>query len=408
MARQFSIPDWYRSPIVSKIKKERAIADPRKKDLSPSVVELPGVTFKIARHFGFCYGVEHAIETAFKALEENPGKRIFLLSEMIHNPAVNRDLETRGVKFLMRTDGTFLIPLETITPDDVVIVPAFGTTVQMIQKLEAQGITPSRYDATCPFVEKVWTRSKQLGAQGYTIVIHGKHYHEETRATFSRAALAGPSIVIRDMNEAEKLAKFIRRAGTPEAFYEEFAGKYSEDFDPTKHLSQIGVVNQTTMLAHETIEIADFLRDVVMSQKNSGNSEFHFAETRDTLCYATEENQSAIVRAVEDGGDVAIVVGGYNSSNTTHLAKICSSKLPTFHIQDEQEIISASTIRHFSYSENKVAKTDNWLPSSPHLTILLSAGASSPDSLVDAVIQRIVTVLEANKTKATVNSHSAQ
>lgn len=407
MARQFSIPEWYRSPIVSKIKKERSLADPRKKDLSPSIVEFPGITFKIARHFGFCYGVEHAIETAFRALEENPGKRIFLLSEMIHNPAVNRDLEARGVKFLMRTDGTFLIPLETITPDDVVIVPAFGTTVQMIQKLENLGITPHKYDATCPFVEKVWTRSRQLGSQGYTIVIHGKHYHEETRATFSRAALSGPSIVIRDMAEAEKLAKYIRRAGSQDKFYEEFAGKYSENFDPLIHLSRIGVVNQTTMLAHETIEIADFLKEVVISQKNSGNAEFDFADTRDTLCYATEENQSAIVRAVSDGGDVAVVVGGYNSSNTSHLAKICATKLPTFHIQDEQEILSSSTIRHFSYSENKVAKTDSWLPNKPNLTILLSAGASSPDSLVDAVIQRIVTVIGSKEDLASSSAQNA-
>jgi len=393
MARQFTIPDWYRSPIVSSIKKQRALADPRKKDLSPSRVEIPGITFKIARHFGFCYGVEHAIETAFRALDENPGKRIFLLSEMIHNPAVNKDLESRGVRFLMRTDGTFLIPLDEITPEDVVIVPAFGTTVQMIQQLEQRGITPSRYDATCPFVEKVWTRAKQLGNLGYTIVIHGKNYHEETRATFSRAALAGPSVIIRDMKEAQALAQFIKKEKPASDFLNEFSGKFSDGFDPSKHLSRIGVVNQTTMLAHETIEISEYLKQVVLSEKSRDETEYDFADTRDTLCYATEENQSAIVKMIEEGGDVAVVVGGYNSSNTTHLAKICATKLPTFHIQDEQEILSNEVIRHFSYTENKITETSGWLPRKTNLTILLSAGASSPDSLVDAVIQRIAKVL---------------
>lgn len=378
MARAFTIPSFYRSPIVSSLKRSRSEEDPRKKDLSPTIIEHPGVRFKLARHFGFCFGVENAIETAFRALEENPGKRIFLLSEMIHNPAVNRDLEERGVKFLMTTDGTPIVPLSEITNDDIVIIPAFGTTVSMLEKL--QGIRT--YDATCPFVEKVWTRARQLGTQGYTIIIHGKHYHEETKATFSRAALAGPSVIVRDRSEAERLAKYIK--GSDGDFFEEFKGKYSDGFDPTKDLKKIGVVNQTTMLAHETIEIAEYFKELVLSLG------YEFADTRDTLCYATEENQSAVHEMVKQGGDLAIVVGGYNSSNTTHLAKICSKYLPTYHIKDDSEIISTSEIRHLKGQSVEV--TRGWLPSNKPVEVLISAGASSPDSLVDSVIQRIAQI----------------
>lgn len=381
VAREFSIPTFYRSPIVSTLKRSRAESDPRKKDLSPTVIEHPGVRFKLARHFGFCYGVENAIETAFRALEENPGKRIFLLSEMIHNPAVNRDLEERGVRFLMTTDGTPLVPLSEITNDDIVIIPAFGTTVSMLKKLE--GI--KTYDATCPFVEKVWTRARQLGTQGYTIIIHGKHYHEETKATFSRAALAGPSVIVRDRAEAERLAHYIK--GGDGNFFEDFKGKFSEGFDPKRDLKKIGVVNQTTMLANETIEIAEFFRQVVSS---SGDGS-HFADTRDTLCYATEENQSAVLEMVKQGGDIAIVVGGYNSSNTTHLAKICAEYLPTYHIKDDSEIISRDEIRHLKGSDVQISKS--WLPSKPVVDVLISAGASSPDSLVDSVIQRVAEIV---------------
>jgi 4-hydroxy-3-methylbut-2-enyl diphosphate reductase len=354
VAREFSIPTFYRSPIVSTLKKSRAKSDPRKKDLSPTVIEHPGVRFKLARHFGFCYGVENAIETAFRALEENPGKRIFLLSEMIHNPAVNRDLEERGVRFLMTTDGTPIVPLSEITNDDIVIIPAFGTTVSMLKKLEG-------------------------------IIIHGKHYHEETKATFSRAVLAGPSIIVRDRAEAERLAHYIK--GGDGDFYEEFKGKYSEGFDPRRDLKKIGVVNQTTMLANETIEIAEFFREVISSCGDG----FHFADTRDTLCYATEENQSAVLEMVKQGGDLAIIVGGYNSSNTTHLAKICAEYLPTYHIKDDSEIITRDEIRHLKGSDVQISKS--WLPSKPVVDVLISAGASSPDSLVDSVIKRVAEIV---------------
>ena len=211
--KKFTIPEFYRSPIISSIKNRRRALDQRKRDLSPSVFSVGHLEFKIARHFGFCYGVENAIEIAFRALDENPGKRIFLLSEMIHNPMVNADLQARGVRFLMNTDGSQTILFSELRPDDVVIVPAFGTTVELFATLEGLGINPQSYNATCPFVEKVWNRSKQLGEGGYTVVIHGKHYHEETRATFSHAEQNAASIVIRNMEEAKKTRRiFLFRA----------------------------------------------------------------------------------------------------------------------------------------------------------------------------------------------------
>lgn len=390
VGRTFDIPTFYRSPIISRIKSFRKEQDSRKKDLTPTALDIGNVRFKIARHFGFCFGVENAIEIAFRALSENPHKRIFLLSEMIHNPSVNRDLQERGVRFLQDTSGKQLIPFETLTPEDIVIVPAFGTTVELMEKLRALGINPHTYDATCPFVEKVWNRASQLGSQGFTIVIHGKHYHEETRATFSHARQSAPSVVIRDMKEAENLALFIRGEKSPEIFFQEFEGKYSVGFEPARDLVRIGVVNQTTMLAGETQKIADYIKDQMIVRYGAKNVSHHFADTRDTLCYATAENQNAIQRLVQTGGDLAIVVGGYNSSNTSHLAKICSRSLPTYYIQDAQEILSLHEIRHMELENMAITCTSGWWPSLARpVELLLSAGASSPDSLVDEVVIRV-------------------
>lgn len=396
MGRKFDIPSFYRSPIISTIKQARRVQDQRKKDLSPSILDLGRVRFKIARHFGFCFGVENAIDIAFRALSENPGKRIFLLSEMIHNPSVNNDLRSRGVQFLQSTDGAQLTPFDTLTPEDIVIVPAFGTTIELFQKLESRGINPQTYNATCPFVEKVWNRSEQLGTMGYTIVIHGKHYHEETRATFSHARRSAPSVVIRNMDEAKLLAQYIGTDAS-DAFYETFKGKYSEGFNPVEDLKRIGVVNQTTMLAGETQAIADYLKSVMIERYGDADLKTHFADTRDTLCYATTENQQAIHHLVETGGDIAVVIGGYNSSNTAHLAKICTHKLPTFYVQDAGELVSHALIRHLDLDLMKVKESHAWLPSVPSekpIEILISAGASSPDAQVDEVILRIAELCE--------------
>jgi len=210
MPKQFNIPRGYRSDLIGEIKRLRHDEDPRKEDLAPTEIDLGPVVFRIARFFGFCYGVENAIEIAYRALEENPNKRVFILSEMIHNPNVNADLVRLGVKVLQTADGEQLIPFSLLQPDDVVIVPAFGTTKEIFETLEGLGINPRSYNATCPFVEKVWKRGRQLAQQGYSIVIHGKHTHEETRATFSHIRVDGPSVVVRDRAETELLCRYIR------------------------------------------------------------------------------------------------------------------------------------------------------------------------------------------------------
>lgn len=390
MGRRFDIPVFYRSPIISKIKTARRESDLRKRDFTPSILDLGPVRFKIARHFGFCFGVENAIEIAFRAIHQNPGKRVFLLSEMIHNPQVNQDLLDRGVRFILSPDGEQLIPFEELTPEDIVIVPAFGTTLELFARLEAIGINPALYNATCPFVEKVWKRSEQLGGKGYTIIIHGKHYHEETRATFSHAKVSGASLVIRDMKEAEMLASFIKRERPFDDFFTVFEGRYSEGFDPERDLQRIGVVNQTTMLAYQTQGISEYLKGQMLEHFGAEELTDHFADTRDTLCYATSENQDATYGLIESGGDIAIVVGGYNSSNTANLAELCEQHVPTFYIKDAEEILSDREIQHLDRKSKEVKVTANWLPDSPRpITILLTAGASCPDALVDDVLERI-------------------
>jgi 4-hydroxy-3-methylbut-2-enyl diphosphate reductase len=404
MARNFAVPDFYRSELMSTLKRARLARDSKKQDLTPTILDVGPLRFKIARHFGFCFGVENAIEIAYRALDENPSKRVFLLSEMIHNPHVNSDLLARGVKFLMGTDGTQLIPFSELHPEDIVIVPAFGTTVALFQKLRDLGIEPTTYNATCPFVEKVWKRSAELGKRGFSIVVHGKHTHEETRATFSHASEEAPTIVILDMTEAQQLARVIRGELALENAAIDFAGRVSNGFDFGRDLQRIGVVNQTTMLATDTHAISALLREAIIARYGEENVRDHFADTRDTLCYATYENQEAVRNLIASGGDIAVVVGGYNSSNTSHLVELCAESVPTYHIKDAAEILSAQEIRHFDWAQHSIRTSPNWLPERQKqvaLEILITAGASCPDALVDAVLQRIVTVSEIPETLPT-------
>ncbi len=337
--KQFDIPQFYRSSFINKIKNSRKDDDPRKKDYSPTLLDFGPVRFYLARHFGFCYGVENAIEIAYSTVEENPDKQIFLLSEMIHNPGVNEDLNRMGIKFLMDTSGNELIDWNKLTADDIVIIPAFGTTIEIEKKLNDKGINPYQYDTTCPFVEKVWNRSSALGEDDCTIIIHGKHLHEETRATFSHSQTNAPSLIVRDLNEAEILGSIILGKKNENEFYSFFDGKYSMDFNVRKDLEKIGVVNQTTMLATETQEIADHLKSVMIKKYGVENLNDHFADTRDTLCYATNDNQEATYGLLKVDADLAIVVGGYNSSNTGHIAELCQEKLPTYFISSEEKIL---------------------------------------------------------------------
>jgi len=389
MPKQFDIPRSYRSDLIGEIKKRRAASDSRKENLWPTEIDLGPVVFRIARFFGFCYGVENAIEIAYRALEENPDKRVFILSEMIHNPNVNADLVRLGVKFLQTADGEQLIPFSTLERDDIVIIPAFGTTRETFEALEALGIDPQRYNATCPFVEKVWKRGRQLAQQGYGIVIHGKHTHEETRATFSHIRIDGPSVVVRDRAETAQLARHIRGELPPEQFYAEFAGRFSPGFRVPEDLERLGVVNQTTMLAEETHEIALMVKDALAARFGEAALPQHYADTRDTLCYATSENQRAMRGLLEASGDLAVVVGGYNSSNTSHLVELAQGRLPVFYVRDADEIRGPTEIRHLELATGRRERTRNWLPQKRPLTVLISAGASCPDAMVEAVISKI-------------------
>ncbi len=387
--KKFDIPAFYRSSIISRIKQYRNINDPRKKDLKPLELHFGPVRFFIPRHFGFCYGVENAIEISYKTIERNPDKRIFLLSEMIHNPKVNEDLQNKGVKFLMDTSGNNLIDWNQLTKDDIVIIPAFGTTLEIQKKLNELGIDPYEFNTTCPFVEKVWNRSSQLGKEYFTIIIHGKHRHEETRATFSHSKISGASLIVRDVKETEFLSKVILGEKSKEEFYSFFDGKYSEGFDPDKYLEKIGVVNQTTMLATETQQIADLLKSTMIKKFGLENVGGHFADTGDTLCYATYDNQEATYGLLESDADIAIVVGGYNSSNTSHLVELCEEKLPTYFISSADKIISQHTINHFDIHLKTEKVSKNFIPNKQKLGILLTSGASCPDSVVDEVLQKV-------------------
>lgn len=387
--KKFDIPQFYRSSFITRIKNARKNLDPRKKDFSPTKLDFGPVRFLLARHFGFCYGVENAIEIAYKTIEENPDKRIFLLSEMIHNPGVNLDLQKLGVKFLMDTAGNHLIDWSELTKDDIVIIPAFGTTLEIEQKLNELGIDPYRYNTTCPFVEKVWNRSEQLGKQNYTVIIHGKHYHEETRATFSHSKTSAPSVIVRDINEARILSSFILDEKPSEEFYTIFAGKYSEGFDVKKDLERVGVVNQTTMLATETQEIADLLKATMIKKYGNENLKDHFADTRDTLCYATNDNQEATYALLQEQADFAIVVGGYNSSNTSHIVELCEEKLSTYFISSEEKIISSTRIKHFDIHSHQEKITNDFIPAKDKVDIILTSGASCPDAVVEAVLRKI-------------------
>lgn len=387
--KNFKIPENYRSSFITRIKHSRKTDDPKKNDFTPTLLDFGPVRFYLARHFGFCYGVENAIDIAYKTIEENPGRRIFLLSEMIHNPGVNSDLQKLGIKFLMDTSGKQIIDWDKLIKDDIVIIPAFGTTLEIENKLNEIGINPYLYNTTCPFVEKVWNRSEQLGQQNYTVIIHGKHYHEETRATFSHSKTAAASIILRDIEETKILASFILNEIPKAEFYTTFEGKFSDGFDVESDLIKVGVVNQTTMLATETQEIADLLKETMIKKHGTENIRDHFADTRDTLCYATNDNQEATYGLLKQKADLAIVVGGYNSSNTSHIVELCEEKLPTFFISAEDKIIDKNNIKHFDIHKHEEVITKDFLQSKQVIDIILTSGASCPDAVVEAVLRKV-------------------
>lgn len=398
MARKkFDIPEIYQSPIIRKVKDANKVVDPRKKDLEPTLLDFGPVQFYIPRHFGFCYGVENAIDIAYRTVAEYPGKDIYLLSEMIHNPTVNEDLQERGVKFLFETDGTELIPISSLVEEDIVIVPAFGTTIEIQEKLKEQGIDPYEFNTTCPFVEKVWKRGNQLGNKGYSLVIHGKHEHEETRATFSHSSNHSECVVVLNPEEAKILGEIMTGERPKSDFTTYFGHKSTPGFDPEKSLEHFGVINQTTMLATETQEVMDILKEAAAKRFGEADVLDHFADTTDTLCYATNENQSATLALAETDADLALVVGGYNSSNTMHLVEILEHSFPTYHVRDAEEIESPAEIQHFNQWDKEIKQTGNWLPQgkeSQPVKIALTSGASCPDVLVDEVLLKVLNYFE--------------
>jgi 4-hydroxy-3-methylbut-2-enyl diphosphate reductase len=283
-----------------------------------------------------------------------------------------------------------LFPGRKSALEDVVIIPAFGTTLEVEHLLLDKGVEVQKYNTTCPFVEKVWNRAEKLGKEAYTVIIHGKPRHEETRATFSHSAHSAPSVIVSDMDEAHKLGDYILGKKSKDEFYEEFAWKHSEGFDPTKHLQRVGVVNQTTMLATETQAIADYFRQLMIGLHGIEKLKAHFSDTRDTLCYATNDNQDSTYQLLDTRADLAIVVGGYNSSNTSHIVELCERRFPTFFINSEKEIKSKSEIHHFDYHKKEKKVTSNFLPEKTPTDVVLTSGASCPDTLVDRVMLKIL------------------
>lgn len=398
--KTFNVPEFYKSPVISKVKQYLRIQDPRKKNVSPAVLDFGSVRYYIARHFGFCYGVENAIEIAFRALDENPGKRIFLLSQMIHNQEVNKDLTERGVQFLQDTHGNNLISFDVLTGEDVVIIPAFGAPLPLLKLLEEKGVDTKAYNTTCPFVERVWKKSEQIGKTEHTLIIHGKYNHEETRSTFSRSAThSGGVVVVKDLAEARKLGEYMLGTKSQHEFEAEFKDKFTNGFKIDTHLNKVGVINQTTMLASETEEISEYFKTIMQQKFGKETIQDHFADTHDTLCYATNENQDATYGLLTTDADLAIVVGGYNSSNTLHIVELCEQKFPTYFISSAKEIEEDKSIHHFDYHSKKIIHTANFLPQKDKLKIVLTSGASCPDSILEEVIHKINTLV--GKTKNT-------
>ena len=385
--RNFILPKYYKSDLISTLKSIRNTQEKRN-NFSPTKFKIGKLTFYIPRYFGFCFGVKNAIEICYKVIKENPRKNIYLLSEMIHNPNVNKDLQENGVKFINDEKGNSIIPWEKIRKDDIVIIPAFGTTIENLKILKSKGIQTEKFDTTCPFVTKVWTKSDQLSSKNHTVIIHGKPEHEETKSTFSHATKNGPTIIIKDIKEAKKLSKYILN-NKKNNFSSEFKNRFSKNFNPNHHLQKIGIVNQTTMLAEETKDITQFFENIMKKKYGKEHYKEHIANTRDTLCYATNENQISTHEVSKIDADLSIIVGGYNSSNTSQLVKICEKKFPTFFISSEDKIISNKKIIHFNIEQKKEIITEDYLPKNKKINIILASGASCPDSILERVLEKI-------------------
>ena len=351
------------------------------------VLAVGELTFRLAREFGFCYGVDRAVEYAYETRTKFPERRVFLVGEIIHNPHVNKKLQGMGVEFLHRPDGGDF-EFNGVTPADVVILPAFGVTVRDFERLRAVGCV--LVDTTCGSVLNVWKRVDSYAKDGFTAVIHGKYYHEETKATSSQVTKypAGRYLVVRDMADAREVCVYIEGAGSGEQFLQRFAGKMSPGFDPERDLVRVGVANQTTMLSGESLAIAAELRKSMAKRYGEAALPEHF-RTFDTICSATQDRQDAVLKLIADPLDLMVVIGGYNSSNTTHLAAICHDKAPTYHIEDASCIDpAAGSIRFRPVGAKEERLVTGWLPAGA-LTVGVTAGASTPNNKIGETVERI-------------------
>ncbi len=404
----------YQSALCSAIKAVRRTKE--KTSGEPAILDFGPVRYVIPSHFGFCLGVQNAIERAYEAVASNPGKRVFMLSELIHNPFVNEDLLARGLRYLQTDkglplcdDGRVATGLQDpqalwnqLTGEDIVIIPAFGATNEDKVRLIKRGLSIREHDATCMLVEKVWKAARRYAEEGFTVVIHGKAEHEETKATFSNSSAYGPALMIRNRTHAEALAEVIRAEGAEKTrlFEAAFAGLYSEGFDPQRDLAKLAVVNQTTLLRNETLGIIDYLRAVIVEKYGEAQVEQHLWSKGkgDTLCYATQVNQDALQKAVQEPIDAALVVGGRNSSNTYQLYRVCEARFGdnAHYIQSEANILSFDKIRHYIFPYSGTVSAAECEVDRPFLKvskrpiqILLTGGASCPDGIIQQVISRI-------------------
>lgn len=396
----------YQSRLCTAIK---ALARVHERSAGPAVpLDFGAVQYVIPSHFGFCLGVKNAIERAYETLAEQPGRRVFMLSELIHNPFVNQDLHRRGLRYLQSDKGT---PFgldgreagpgqpqlwESLTPEDVVIIPAFGATDEDKARLVRKGLPLRQYDATCMLVEKVWRAARSYGREGRTIVIHGKHEHEETKATFSHTRRHAHAVIVRNLAEARELGALIGATdeGARAAFLTKYTGRYTPGFDPACHLERIAVVNQTTLLMNETVEIIDYFRGIYRG-RGGDDDRVGGGGKRDTLCYATQVNQDALARALEAPLDAALVVGGRNSSNTYQLYRLCAQKLGdrAHYISSEEDLLPGEKVNHYHYGAEGGGKTEQrplWVPGGAGpKRLLITGGASCPDGIIQQIIDRL-------------------
>ena len=348
------------------------------------------LTFRLAREFGFCYGVDRAVEYAYETRTKFPDRRTFLVGEIIHNPHVNSKLRAMGIEFLFRAGGGEF-DFSTVTAGDVVILPAFGVTVQDFNRLRDIGCV--LVDTTCGSVLNVWKRVEAYAKDGYTAVIHGKYFHEETKATASQVTrhAGGRYLIVRHMEEARAVCRYIENQGDRTALLEQFAHAVSSGFDPDRDLVKIGVANQTTMLSNESLAIAAELRSSMARRWGEEALADHF-RTFDTICSATQERQDAVLTLIEEPLDAMVVIGGYNSSNTTHLAAICAQRVPTYHIADAMCIDpETGGIRHLPAGTTVETQRASWLPAGP-ARIGVTAGASTPNNKIGEAVQRIAAI----------------